>query len=158
MKYGVTLFCTIFFASTCIATELRELIGVMPGEVSKIEGRSTGGPFEILRIPTPASTLAAIFPDIEVMISRESKRVVGVSANRAFSSKEECTSLQNQVRAALSKAFSSKYSGQDIRWQYKTADSGITAGALCSGTIPYPVLRLDITHTQTSDEILRHFK
>ena len=158
MKYIILLTSLLSVTSESIAVEISEVIGVIPGEISRIEGVNIGAPFEILRIPTPNSKLSKIYPDLEVMISAESKRIVGVSAKRAFQSKTECHNSQTTVRNTLSKAFSSKYTGRDPRWQYQPPDASITAGALCSIAKPYPVLRLDITHTQTNDEILRHFK
>ena len=158
MKNIITFIGFLLFAGICSASEINNLIGVIPGEVSKIHGRSVGGPFEILRIPTPNAALSKIFPDLEVMISRENKKIIGVSAKRAFPSNSDCTISQNKVRELLSKAFLSKYTGPDTRWQFMTSDSSTTAGVLCSDASPYPVLRLDVTHTQTNDEILRKFK
>ena len=76
----------MLFANTSIASDVDQLIGMTPGTVAKIEGRSVGGPFEILRVPTRHEGLAKIFPDLEAMISRGSRKIVGVSAKRAFSS------------------------------------------------------------------------
>ncbi len=148
----------MLFANTSIASDVDHLIEMTPGTVAKIEGRSVGGPFEILRIPTGNLELAKIFPDLEVMISRGSRKIVGVGAKRAFSSKSECEQSQSLVREALSKAFISKYEGPDSRWQFQLPDSSITAGTECSTSSPYPVLRLDVTHTETNNELLRHFE
>lgn len=140
------------------ATGVVELLGAMPGEKSKIEGKSVGGPFEILRIPTVSTQLQKVYPDLEVMISRESRKVVGVGSKRAYPSSAECKEAQDQVQQLLSEVFPEPYDGSDPRWQYQSSDGNITAGAICSGSFPYPVLRLDVTHTATNNEILRHFK
>jgi len=121
--------------------EINQLLPVVPGEVTAIQGNSVGGPFEIFRIPTSNTTLSVIYPDLVVMISRDSKKVIGVGAKRAFNSESECEIAEQQVREILSKAFLSKYNGLDPRWQFQTPDESITAGALCSGAMPYPVLR-----------------
>jgi len=62
--------CSLLAISMSVgATGISELLGAVPGEKSKIEGKSTGGPFEILRIPTVSSRLKTIYPDLEVMIT-----------------------------------------------------------------------------------------
>lgn len=140
------------------ATGVVELLGAVPGEKSNFEVKSVGGPFEILRIPTVSTQLQKIYPDLEVMISRESRKVVGVGSKRAYPSSAECKEAQDQVQKILSEVFPKTFEGNDPRWQYQASDGTITAGAICSGSFPYPVLRLDVTHTATNNEILRHFK
>ena len=158
MKYIFSLIGLLAISSVCNASEIKSLLGVTPGEISKFQGNNIGAPFTTLRLPTVNSSLLEVYPDLKVMITIDTKKIVGVSAERAFDSLANCDSAQNKVRKLLTKAFSSKYTGNDFRWQYQTPDASITAGALCSGSNPYPVLRLDITHTKTNKEILKHFK
>ena len=153
----LTLFMVSFVQIVC-AYEIENVLGVTPGEVSKIKGASTGGPFEILRIPTKDNALSSIYPDLEVMISRESRKVVGVGAKRAYSDALICNKAQEEVRVILKRLFHEGYEGYDHRWQYQSKALGITAGAVCENSSPYPVLRLDVTHTATNDEILKHFR
>ena len=158
MKFALKLTFLMLCTNASVASEVEDLIKVTPGTVSEISGKSVGGPFEFLRVPTPSHELSIVFPDLEVMISREGKTIIGVSAKRAFLSKSDCEKSQGLVRKVLSNAFSSTYSGSDPRWQFQTSDSSITAGALCSGAKPYPVLRLDVTHTETNNEIMKRFR
>jgi hypothetical protein len=140
------------------ATSINELLGTVPGERSEIKGKSVGGTFEILRIPTVSNQLKKVYPDLEVMISRESRKVVGIGSMRAYSTVSECKQAKDQVQSLLNQVFPDSYKGNDPRWQYQSSDGNITAGAMCSGSHPYPVLRLDVTHTSTNNEILMHFK
>ena len=153
----LTLVLFSFWQVAC-ASEIENVLGVTPGEVSKIKGTSTGGPFEIFRIPTKDSALSSIYPDLEVMISRDSKKIIGVGSKRAYFSTQMCKEAQDKVRVVLKKIFSESYEGHDPRWQYQSKALGITAGAVCENSLPYPVLRLDVTHTATNNEILKHFR
>jgi hypothetical protein len=158
MRHVITLLALLLLSSGALAADVAALLGVVPGEKSKWRGKSFGGPFEIIRLPTADSRIRAIFLDEEVMIVRGSEKVVGVGAERAYSTELECTSAESTIRALLSDAFPSKYKGEDFRWQYQSADGEITAGAVCMKISPFPVLKLDVTHTKTNEEILRYFK
>jgi hypothetical protein len=158
MRDVTAVLALLLLSSGALAADVTGLLGVVPGEKSTWRGKSFGGPFEIIHLPTADSRMKAIFPDEEVMIVRGSDKVVGVGAERAYSTERECTSAESAVRALLSGAFPSKYQGEDFRWQYQSADGEITAGAVCMKISPFPVLKLDVTHTKTSEEILRHFK
>ena len=140
------------------ASEIQNILGVVPGEISTIKGKSTGGPIEILRMPTPDKDLSNIYPDLEIMISRENRKVIGVGSKRAYSVLRECEDVQEEVRGILKAIFPGIYKGNDPRWQYESEEKGITAGVTCESSSPYPVLRLDVTHTATNEEILKLFR
>jgi hypothetical protein len=162
-KVLVAILLLVFAPNTIAAAgDISALLGLVPGERAPfvIKPFSPGTPFGVLRLPTPSPRLAQIFFDLEFMVLNESGRVVGVGAKRAFPGKQQCDDAQRTVRTLLAQAFGAKYPGPDPRWQYQSDDGAITAGAYCSfsdGT-PYPVLQMDITHTKTNDDVLKHFR
>jgi len=98
----LTLFLFSFVPIAC-ASEIENILGITPGSVSKITGTSTGGPFEILRIPTKDHLLSGIYPDLEVMISRESRKVVGVGSKRAYSDALICKKGTRRSKSYIKK-------------------------------------------------------
>jgi hypothetical protein len=164
MKKTLLLFFLICLTSNVSASpkDAERLFGLTPGKQPPfaIEPFAPGTPFAIFRLPTQSQNLKRIFFDLEFMVSNQSKRIGGLGAKRAYQGKLECESAQREVRDLLAKAFPNKYLESDPRWQFISEDGAITAGAYCSissGT-PYPVLEMDVTHTETNDEILKHFK
>lgn len=151
----------LFSAPALAGSNATQLLGVVPGQPSpfRIEPFTPASPFGIFRIPTASPELARVFTDIEFMVLSSNGHVAGVGARRAYPTAETCNNARAKVQALLKDAFGQKYSGPDPRWQFQSADGGITAGALCERAAgsPYPVLVMDITHTATNGEILKYF-
>ncbi len=156
----ITVACLVVPHIAAADSGAKSLLAVVPDEKSPIQGKSMGAPFYIHRMPTSNTSLKSIFPDLEVFVLKSNGRVAGVGSKRAYETPERCSKSETEVRKLLSKAFPSTYSGPDPRWQYQSSDGAITAGALCSKYVgnPYPELRMDITHTATNNEVLKHFE
>ena len=143
--------CLFFFSLTLSAAENSTLVlnfGGSPGD--KIPHSydygtpEDAGDFYTMRIPIIYEDLAAVFYDTEVTVRSADKKVMRVSAERAYKSLSDCNEGLAVVKEKLAKGLPRDYAGTAEHWQYQAPGGDVLGRVACSKERRRPFFTIDL--------------
>jgi len=158
---AILMFIAAFGSSAGHAQNIRDLIGVVPGEVMPEVQASTSSirsemPFVFFSAPTVLPALAKIVPSGELYVMRNGT-VVGARWKRGYKAEEDCEAAADATRALLRPYLPREVVGKD-RWRYqtRTTDGQIGAGVSCRGNDGnFQELKIELVHFARDEELSR---
>lgn len=149
----------IAVANAAIAQDIKQLVGVAPGEVmAEVEASASNlrSPmsFVFFGAPTTLPTLAKIVPSAELYVMKNGM-VVGSRWKRAYKTKQECAAAEAAARAAVKAYLPEKVSDKEQwRYQIQTKDKKIGAGISCKENHGnFHELMIELVHFEKDAEL-----
>ncbi len=151
--------CFVLIASTADAQDIKQLVGVAPGEVMpEVEASASNMrspmPFVFFGAPTTLPALAKIFPSAELYVMKNGT-VVGSRWKRAYRTKQDCVTAEATVRSLLRPYVPDGVVGKEKwRYQMQTKDRQIGAGVSCKENHGnFFELMIELVHFQRDAEL-----
>jgi hypothetical protein len=151
--------CFVLVASTASAQDIKELVGVVPGEVMpEVEASASNMrspmPFVLFGAPTTLPSLAKVFPSAELYVMKNGT-VVGSRWKRAYKTKQDCAAAEATVRSLLRSYVPVDVVGKEKwRYQMQTKDKQIGAGISCRENHGnFHELMIELVHFQRDAEL-----
>lgn len=155
----VLVACFVLAASTANAQDIKQLIGVVPGEVmpeveASVSNTRSPMPFVFFGAPTTLPALAKIFPSAELYVMKNGT-VVGSRWKRAYKAKQDCAAAEATVRSLLKPYVPDDVVGKEKRrYQMQTKDKQIGAGISCKENDGnFHELIIELVHFQRDAEL-----
>ncbi len=151
--------CFVLVASTANAQDIKEFVGVVPGEaMPEVEASASDirspMPFVFFGAPTTLPALAKIFPSAELYVMKNGT-VVGSRWKRAYKTKQDCAAAEATVRSLLKAYVPDDVVGKEKwRYQMQTKDGQIGAGISCKENLGnFHELMIELVHFQRDAEL-----